>query len=256
MRVTSSKRLSDRTEQRDTMLFLRSVVRFALADLRGFRSVRHAISEFFRHTYIVPDYSEGPPFAGFRLSDTEPKIRRRIVRRVESLYDLQVELREVLEALSAAASATRPSPESVTFFRWTAKQARDAWRLSRAQTPLIPQRVSKQIDRNLPKLRFLNSALFPDYEDDLPKLVYYGIALAVQRGALKRLAVCGACGRPVVRFLDRAEPKGVVFCDDRCRTRFHNAKRSNEQAAAAQRRKWETVRRLAAIRRLGRRSPN
>jgi hypothetical protein len=234
MRVTAAKRLSDRTEHRDTMLFLRSVVRFAWADLRGFRSAKHAISEFFRHVYIVPDYSEGPPFAGFRLSDTEPKIRRRSVRKVESLYDLQGELRGLLEVLSVSVSSIRPSPESARSFGWTAIQMRDAWRLSSAQSPVIPSEVAKRIDRNLPRLRFLNGSLFPDYEDDLPKLVHYGIALAIQRGALKRLGVCGDCRHPVVRLLDRAEPGGLMFCDDRCRTRFHNERRKNEQAAGAE----------------------
>jgi hypothetical protein len=234
MRVTAAKRLSDRTAQRDTVLFLRAVVRFAWADLRRFTSAKHAISEFFRHAYIVPDYSEGPPFAGFRLSDTEPRIQGRSVRQVESLYDLQRKLRGLLEVLSVSVSAIRPTPESARSFGWTAIQMRDAWRVSSAQSLVIPPEVAKQIDRCLPRLRFLNSSLFPDYEDDLPKLLHYGIALAIQRGALKRLGVCGDCRRPVVRLLDRAEPGGLVFCDDRCRTRFHNERRRNEQAAGAE----------------------
>lgn len=38
---------------------------------------------------------------------------------------------------------------------------------------MVPEAVERRINRNLPRLRFFNRALWPDHDDDLPKLLYY-----------------------------------------------------------------------------------
>jgi hypothetical protein len=35
---------------------------------------------------------------------------------------------------------------------------------------MVPEAVERRINRNLPRLRFFNRALWPDHDDDLPTL--------------------------------------------------------------------------------------
>jgi len=64
----------------------------------------------------------------------------------------------------------------VHFYRWvgygfTEKQRREAWPISRGQAVMVSEAVERRINRNLPRLRFFNRALWPDHDDDLPTLL-------------------------------------------------------------------------------------
>jgi hypothetical protein len=272
---TKGSGANDRTERRDTARFVRSLVRFAWVDLRNFKSARHAVSECFRHAWIVPNYARESPSAGFMPASTTPKSQGRELLEVRSLRPLQVQLRKDLAALASAAAAVRPTSKWLERFARTREQRRQAWHMTEAQVLAMPsvvgpkrrtrpprqvklgdvvvvvvdkdrppnplEAVAGRIDRYAPRLRFINGAFWPDYDDDLRKLLYYGLGLAIMHGALRRLGVCGVCGKPVVRLLDRAEPSGVIFCGDVCRTAYHNARRSKEQKAEAQRNRTRTL---------------
>jgi hypothetical protein len=220
---------------------------------------------YFRNAPIVANY---PPVGlplGFK--PMRPRFRGRDVKTFGPLRQLQSELRQDFEALLAAIpdeqarqrrrrlanelerlrSSGRTEDHDHVMeiekqlwayrrpFEW---ERRAGQRLARTM-PVVPQTAADRISAKLPRTKFYRAGgLSADYESDLDKLLYYGLALALSRGVLSRLARCDHCGRPVLRRVLRYEPDEGVFCIDttKCRDAYHNERRQNERKALAMRR--------------------
>jgi hypothetical protein len=196
--------------------------------LGAFDSPAKAVDTF-RFAWIVTEYPDQRDAETVGIAPRFPLVAGRPVQTMAPLARLQDRLRVDLRLL--VEDLPRMPPEMLRIERRTGV---------RFERPVraVPEPVRRRIEARVPRLHFGrpgSHGFSPDPSDDLEKLLYYGLGVALSRGVLYRLARCDSCERPIVRRLDRDEESGRAFCDARCRSRFHDRNTPKEDRAADQR---------------------
>lgn len=205
--IENTSRKRERLIRDDTDGFMRALIRFAWEDLSIFPTPEQAVDTCFGATWIVPEYPS--PLPG-TIAIADP----RAPRTMAALRRVQAQVREDLE------------------------------RLAEERELFVLQVLAARIEKRVPRLRFVlpfgdsdsPHGFWPDSREPLLRVLYYGLGLALSRGALTRLAKCSCgCGRAAARKLDRQEKSGHAFYDKSHRWNFHNRQKTREDRAEEQR---------------------